>query len=570
MGRIAGLSRFRQVLLALLMSVLVLAIGATSLFLIHLRETHLTAAEVHTAEYARLLEEFIERTFRSAEFIADHAVQLAKRQPLPELAQSQAAWNDLRALTLGLPETGTLWIVDRDGMLVLGSTGFPSPVRSLSDRYYFSAHLERRRHLVVGPLVQTKARGTQAFHLSKRIEDDSGNLIGVAVVGIDAEPFTNFHRTLGHGGNSSLAVVDGQGRVIMRQPHPELGVERSLAGGPIMLGLQKKPDGIVRGISMLDGVARISAYRMVEPYGVAVVASVAIEDALQPWWTNLWAMLGALSGIGLVLGALAAFAFRSLSREEAMMAGLEAAIRDRTQEATRNAEEARAANLSKSRFLAAASHDLRQPLQAAGMFLEALSVRLNDTPHAPIIGKLRQSLDSTQALLTMLLDISTLEAGRIKPSPTTFPLAPLLASLVDQMEPEAAERNLRLRVASTSAWIYSDPTLLERILRNLLVNALRYTEKGGVLIGCRRRGHTLAIQVIDSGTGIAPESMDAIFEEFTRLQDRNDGLGLGLSVVRRTARLLGHEVEVKSQQGKGSCFTIFVPLVKVAGRKDES
>jgi signal transduction histidine kinase len=180
-----------------------------------------------------------------------------------------------------------------------------------------------------------------------------------------------------------------------------------------------------------------------------------------------------------------------------------------------------------------------------------------------VVEKLRQSLDATQSLLTMLLDLSTLEAGKVEPQINHFPLMPLLANLYDQMEPEATAKGLSLRVVPTGAWVRSDPVMFERMLRNLLVNAIRYTQKGGVLLGCRRRGERIAVCVVDTGIGIPADKMDTVFEDFTRLGDKGAGhqrgLGLGLGVVRRTAQLLDHAIEVRSVPGKGSCFGLVLP-----------
>jgi signal transduction histidine kinase len=240
-------------------------------------------------------------------------------------------------------------------------------------------------------------------------------------------------------------------------------------------------------------------------------------------------------------------------------------VQDRTMEAERRAEEARQANESKTRFLAAASHDLRQPLQAAGMFTEVLAGQISDPRQAKVLDKLRQSLDATNSLLTTLLDVSGLEAGKLKPNMATFRLMPLLSGLVEQMEPEASARGLSIGAVPTSATVTSDPVLLERLLRNLLVNAVRYTETGGIVVGCRRRGpDQLVIQVCDSGIGIPEDKQAAVFEDFVRLDTPADrtmgrGLGLGLGVVRRMAALLGHPLELVSKPGRGSRFGVVVP-----------
>ncbi|HLO75035.1 MAG TPA: ATP-binding protein, partial [Magnetospirillum sp.] len=439
----------------------------------------------------------------------------------------------------------------------------PVPPSDISDRFYFTAHRDSRREPVIGPLVQTKLRDKQAFHLSRRIEDADGNLLGVAAAGFDAETFTNFYRTLPLGTGASLSVIDMEGRVILRQPEPERWVGATAAGTQLMQLLRHgEATGLLVLRSPLDGVERLTAYRVVPEFGVAVLAGIATEDALADWHKMVWITGGFAVLLIAVTWTLISFTFASLDREEALIQGLEEKVRERTEEANARAEEARQANESKTRFLAAASHDLRQPLQAAGMFVEVLAARLEETPHVTVVDKLRQSVDATQSLLTTLLDLSTLEAGKIQPQINRFALMPLLANLYDQMEPEATAKGLEIRVVPTGVRVVSDAVLLERLLRNLLVNAIRYTEHGGIVIGCRRRGDRVAICVVDSGIGIPDDKRETVFEDFTRLGDKGAGsqrgLGLGLGVVRRTAQLLDHGIELRSLPGKGSCFAVLV------------
>lgn len=227
--------------------------------------------------------------------------------------------------------------------------------------------------------------------------------------------------------------------------------------------------------------------------------------------------------------------------------------------------EAERANDAKSRFLAAASHDLRQPLQAARLFLEVLEMRLADAPSRAIVGKALNALDSTNGLLNALLDISTLEAGVVQPDVSVFPVARLLDRLAEETAPQAESAGLRFSAVGSTALVRSDPVLLERMVRNLLSNALRYTRTGGILLGCRRVGHDrLRLDVCDTGPGIPADKLQIIFEDFYQLdnpdRDRGRGLGLGLSVVDRMARLLGHQVGVQSRPGRGSVFSITVPI----------
>ena len=516
---------------------------------------------------ARLAETNLVRTFESANYILTQVAELGRSKPMADLADDEAAWRQLLGMKAGLPEEGTLWIVDAEGTTRLSSVYFPTPQVDVRDRDYYSAHISSRRELVVGPMVQTKRRDFQAFHISRRIEDSSGRLLGIAVVGFDAPVFSEFHRSLDLGHDSNLTVVRRDGQIVMRQPDPARYVGKLANTGPITTMLAAGlSEGVVRTISPLDQVERLRGFRLVPRYDVVVAVGMAMDDVLELWWEILWGSMAGLVALLAVLGGMARQALAALDREAALIDGLEATLSQRTTEAETRAREARLANESKTRFLAAASHDLRQPLQAAGMFAEVLAGRLEDTPDMPIVDKLRQSLDATQLLLTTLLDVSTLEAGHVEAHPTAFPLAPLLSNLADQLELEAQTRKLDFKVVLTDSWVISDPVLLERVVRNLLVNAFRYTKTGGVLLGCRKRGQDVAICVVDTGVGIPQDKFSAIFEDFTRLADKgrgpDRGLGLGLSVVRRTAQLLRHPVEVTSTVGKGSCFSVVVPLAK--------
>jgi len=230
--------------------------------------------------------------------------------------------------------------------------------------------------------------------------------------------------------------------------------------------------------------------------------------------------------------------------------------------------EAEAANRAKSQFLAAASHDLRQPLHALGLFAATLSERIHYPEVRNIVDNINASVESLEELFNELLDISKLDAGIILPSISSFSIQQLFDRIVNDYAPQAAERGLELKVLSTKVVVYSDYTLLERIVRNLVINAIRYTEKGKILVGIRRRHGKLSIEVWDTGIGISPEQSEKVFEEFYQIgnheRDRTKGLGLGLAIVRRLTKLLDHPLELKSTHGKGSVFRVEVPIGKLA------
>ena len=226
---------------------------------------------------------------------------------------------------------------------------------------------------------------------------------------------------------------------------------------------------------------------------------------------------------------------------------------------TAQKEAAESANLAKSRFLAAASHDLRQPIHAMNLYLGAFEQVPLPTPAASsLMSKVRQCATIMDEMVRTLLDVSKLDAGAVKPDEGVFELAPLLARVRLEFEPQARAKGLDLRVVQCSATVMSDPALVERILRNLVANAIRYTEHGRVVVGCRRLLGKLRLSVYDTGVGIEQSEQSLVFEEFyqvgNRERDRSKGLGLGLAIVSRLAKLLNTPVTLRSQPGRGSLF----------------
>ena len=259
---------------------------------------------------------------------------------------------------------------------------------------------------------------------------------------------------------------------------------------------------------------------------------------------------------------------------------LEARVEQRTRElsdaldAQRRAKlQAEAANIGKTRFVAAASHDLLQPLNAARLFVSALEARAATHPElVELASRIDGSMRAAEELLKDLLDVAQLDSGVMRSDISTFSIAELLDDLRRQYAPLALSRRLRLDVVSCREAVRSDRVLLRRILQNYLSNGLRYCERGGVLIGCRRRGADLEICVYDTGPGIASHQREHLYVEFTRLEQGSPwgekGLGLGLSICDRLGRLLNHELTLRSQLGHGSVFGVRVPRVAQARRAE--
>jgi len=320
--------------------------------------------------------------------------------------------------------------------------------------------------------------------------------------------------------------------------------------------------GVIMGGLNLTAVYKPSFYGFVLPALVPLIARVAlVGDSV-----HLFIALV----LGVVLGFVVGFGHRlndvltrslTIRYENLDLIG---ELKDRTRAAVDARAAAESANRAKSQLLAAASHDLRQPLHALGLYAAALAARARDGELAPLVENVQGGIGALELQFGQLLDLSRLEAGALEADCRDIELGPLIARVAAEFVPQAAARGLALRVPRTSLTVRSDPLLLERIVGNLVANAVRYTRRGGVVVGARRRGRDAAIVVADSGIGIAPADLPRVFEEFYQVADARvassrKGMGLGLAIVRRFADLLGHRIEVVSAPGRGSRFGLVVP-----------
>jgi two-component system, sensor histidine kinase len=239
------------------------------------------------------------------------------------------------------------------------------------------------------------------------------------------------------------------------------------------------------------------------------------------------------------------------------------------QQLSASTKAAQDANTAKTKFLAAASHDLRQPVHALNLFVEVLSGTELDEKQTTMVQHIRSASQASREMLNTLLDYSRIEAGVMTPKPRPTSIAPMLRALEDEFGPQADGRKLVYRTRDTDCVAMCDPTMTALILRNFVSNALRYTHEGGILVCARRRGVQVIVQVMDTGVGIAREHWDEVFKEFRQLgneeRDRQKGLGLGLAIAKGLAHSMGARIELSSRLGHGSVFTLCLPLVDVEG-----
>jgi len=366
---------------------------------------------------------------------------------------------------------------------------------------------------------------------------------------------------------------------------PQISAVFLIASGPLLM--LPEPSGhdleIAFTLSLsvytaaLASSIKLSAYRPLIPIALAPMVLIYVIGVLQlPGVVpKLLAVGGLLSGLwGYRLSAnvneVIVRAMVLSIRNENLVSALEARTA-RLQEQTLAAEQARGAAegavRDKTRFLAAASHDLRQPMHAISLLVGMLRPRASSSERE-VVERLERSVEAMDAQFNTILDLSKLDAGVVRPAVAEFALRSVFDSIDFRFAPQAAFKKLTLAVFQSRAIVATDRAVLERLLRNLVSNAIKYTREGKVLVGCRRRGGRLRIGVWDSGMGIAPENLERVFEEYFQAtgspRDRSEGLGLGLSIVRRLARLLGSEIKVVSALGRGSRFELEVPFAGYA------
>jgi two-component system, chemotaxis family, CheB/CheR fusion protein len=342
-----------------------------------------------------------------------------------------------------------------------------------------------------------------------------------------------------------LVVLDGDLRIISasRAFYETFGAKREEAVG--------KPIGTAGALHFNDPGIRVFLERI--RAGETDIDDYEIELDLPPLQGKRSLCLAAREIVGPSAGRKILVTIDDITERKRLSSVLEAAKL-----------QAERANLGKSRFLAAASHDLRQPLQTLSLLRGILAKSVKDEQALRLIRKLDEPLGVMSGMLNTLLDINQLEAGIVSPEVVVFPIDALLERLKTEFTYHVAAKELDWRVVGSSLNARSDPRLLEQMIRNLLWNSVKYTAHGKILLGCRRRGDKLRIEVWDTGMGIPVEHLQAIFEEFHQVdnpaRERSLGLGLGLAIVQRIGNMLGHAIDVRSRPGEGSVFAVEVPL----------
>lgn len=455
------------------------------------------------------------------------------------------------------PEIGTLFVTDADG-LVEYATDPSLDAQDVSSQAYFTAHLDPERQPEFHISRPGKSPlGVTAITFTLPYADSEDDFAGVVGATIDFSFFVKALFPVNPADSASVStILNRDGDLVYRRYDPEKFFGKNVARESQVFQEHiraREPVTHHIGPSAIDGKTRLFVTRRIADTGLSVILSRGQDEVLANWQRNL--VIHGL--IFLFTAAVMLFLARVAQRRQRLLLASSEALREAKEAAER-------ANAAKSHFLAAASHDLRQPLHALALLVSVLKQRHGNESNMKVIKPIEASTQALKEMLDTLLDVSRLDAGAVVPQKQAVSVDVLLERLESEFAIQVDDKGLKFRIRRARKTVHTDPSLLMEILRNLVSNACRYTPHGGILLGCRVRRGQLAIQVWDTGKGIPEEELENIFREYYQVsnpeRDRHKGLGLGLSIVERVARLLGHRIRVCSRPGKGSMFEISVPL----------
>lgn len=560
--------------LLILTSLLVLA-G----FLIDLALSRSHEQTVGRQRLTHLTELIGEHTARSLE-----AVDILLRELSTDLSGHDRwqAWNPRTGFeylatrhSRSLPQVRDLIIFDRMGDQRFISTQFPAGQINVRDRPYFLS-LERGADFAMyGPYIGRNS-GRYTYALARSLKDARQEFSGAAFAAIEPAYFQDFCWSIRISDDFEAVLVNTQGRIVASCRPTDLSQQSPLIGAhahDVLAGGALKRHNPLSDADDYDGwlVAETNVSGFPD---LRVLALVPERTLLQHWHQRLFDYVALASLVLLTLlagGWLLHQHGRRLDQRnkllEARHQQLELALAESGQLLEQQKLEAERANAAKSRFLAAASHDLRQPLHALALFASDLQrqIRLNKTEQLPQLSQqIQSSTEVISELLDSLLDLSRLDVAGISPHLADHSIREIFSRLSTSFDRAAQAKGLHLRFRDHNLCVFTDANLLERMLSNLISNSIRYTQTGGILVSARPRGNHVLVEVRDTGIGIPAEHQQAIFVEFYQVdnaaRESHKGLGLGLSIVDRLARALGLRLELRSQCGRGTCFGFLLPM----------
>jgi signal transduction histidine kinase len=542
------------------------------------RERELDLGERRIQHFSIMLAEHTARTFEAVDILLrEMAADLSNNHNDWDQWESNRGWEYVaQRHSRSLPQLRDLAVFDREGNQRFISTYFPTPRLNASGSEYFRALEGGREAISYGPFVG-QLSGRYTYALARRINDTQRRFSGIAFAAIEPAYLQDFCWSNRLADDFETVLINSKGQIVASCRPSDISKESATLGS---IAVDTLYNGRLRGLLPETGIAQgqglLLSLAPVPGFSDLRVLTVLPEASLLTNWRSHLIELGTLAllvtSILLVGGLLVRRQIREMHEITAELAAshetLETRILEATAELSAQKDAAERANTAKSRFLAAASHDLRQPLHALSLFAADLQRKVRsaappqDLPH--LAEQISASTSTLGELLDSLLDISRLDVAGIKPEIRRFALRPMFERLNNSFRRAAVDRNISLNFRPTPLWGESDPVMIERMLANLISNALRYTRTGGrILVVARKREKHILLEVRDNGPGIATEHQAAIFAEFYQVgntaREQNKGLGLGLSIVDRLARALKVEISLHSRPNRGTNFGLTLP-----------
>jgi signal transduction histidine kinase len=536
------------------------------------RHNDFEAGERRLQHFGIMMAEHTARTFEAVDvLLRETATDLSLNRRDWESWDSSRGWEYIaQRHSRAMPQLRSLAIFDRQGNQRFISTQFPTPQINIREQPYFHALEGSTEATTFGPYISHNS-GRYSYAIVRRLSADNHVFNGVAFAAIEPGYLQDFCWPNRLSDDFEAVLINASGDIVASCRPSDLSRQSSILGAKAERALfdgklrNQIPDsGLTKSNGLLVSVSEVPGFS-----DLRILTAIPERTLLAAWHNRFFelASLSLLVSFVLIVGAL--LVRRQVHELSAMTDELtdsrnllEERIQTATRELAGEKDAAERANTAKSRFLAAASHDLRQPLHALSLFSADLlrQVRSGIPNELP---RLAEQISASTAmlgdLLDSLLDISRLDVAGIKPDCRPFALQPVFERIANSFRRAATDRNIVLRLRPTALWVSTDPQLLERMIANLVANALHYTSHGGkVLVVARRRGKDVHVEVRDNGIGIARENQAAIFAEFYQVgnpaREHSKGLGLGLSIVDRLARALDIRVTLRSRIGEGTTF----------------